>query len=393
MGAVVEELDSSGQKTAGYVYGPGGELLATQTSESGTNVVTWKHLTSFGTGEYSINTQNSTVGRVEFDPLHANVSTTAPSNPPLLEGQGDVSPTHSGSNLSARFGDIFNTTAGCMIDGIPSTCDMAMSLRNRGAGDRVTKALVYNHGTRGIDWYGDVHEEGVAGFTFLEFRSATGGTMGGGYAPDTYSEVLGGTQNSSVTIYGGAALASTAVGAEQPQNAGRLSEAEHAILANDLNRHLLSRKDCIDFVRALLRTVAINTQRPAYDDVRDVLDKIREQGGVVVDADVGKEGHSGEAHGAISANNATMRVASISFAEGEVASAARGSLVLGETLHFAAKHGVFLDSELAWAGYQVAWAQGYNVKGPPKTNDREKNSDYFHNTLQFAACSPNQIKK
>jgi hypothetical protein len=54
---------------------------------------------------------------------------------------------------------------------------------------------------------------------------------------------------------------------------------------------------------------------------------------------------------------------------------------------------VFLDSELAWAGYQVAWAQGYNVKGPPKTNDREKNSDYFHNTLQFAACSPNQIKK
>jgi hypothetical protein len=219
---VVEELDSSGQKTAGYVYGPGGELLATQTSESGTNVVTWKHLTSFGTGEYSINTQNSTVGRVEFDPLHANVSTTAPSNPPLLEGQGDVSPSHSGSNLSARFGDIFNTTAGCMIDGIPSTCDMAMSLRNRGAGDRVTKALVYNHGTRGIDWYGDVHEEGVAGFTFLEFRSATGGTMGGGYAPDTYSEVLGGTQNSSVTIYGGAALASTAVGAEpnfiQPQN-------------------------------------------------------------------------------------------------------------------------------------------------------------------------------
>jgi hypothetical protein len=239
MGGVVEELNSSGQKTAGYVYGPGGELLATQTSDSGTNVVTWKHLTSFGIAEYSINTANSTVGRVEFDPLHADVSTTAPPNPPLIEGQGEVSPNNSGSNLSARFGDIFNTTAGCMIDGIPSTCDMAMSLRNRGAGDRVMKALVYNRDARGIDWYGDVHEEGVAGFSFLEFRNATGGRTDAGYAPDTYSEVRGGTRDSIVNIFGGAALASTTVGAEptylQPQNSGELrvmEEAQSRVTAN-----------------------------------------------------------------------------------------------------------------------------------------------------------------
>jgi len=87
-------------------------------------------------------------------------------------------------------------------------------------------------------------------------------------------------------------------------------------------------------------------------------------------------------------NSATLRVASISFAEEEVMSAARGNLVLAETLHFAAKQRVFTDSELAWAGYQVAWVQGYSVAPPPATNDTEKNSNYFHNMLQFAACNP-----
>ena len=54
----------------------------------------------------------------------------------------------------------------------------------------------------------------MAGFTLLEFRSATGGMLGGGHAPDTYSEVLGDTQNSSVTIFAGATLASTTVDLE-----------------------------------------------------------------------------------------------------------------------------------------------------------------------------------
>jgi len=106
----------------------------------------------------------------------------------------------------------------------------------------------------------------------------------------------------------------------------------------------------------------------------DVFDKVRKQGGVVVDPEVGRRSHSAEAHGAISGNSATLRVASISFAEGKVMSAARGQIVLAETLHFAAKQGVFLDSELAWAGSQVAWGQGYSVAPPPATNDTENNS-------------------
>jgi hypothetical protein len=142
-----------------------------------------------------------------------------------------------------------------MIDGIESTCDMAMRLRNSGAGDRVMKAMVYNHGTGTIDWYGDVHEDptGVAGFTFLEFHSATAtgipGTQGGGHAPDTYSEVLGDTQNSSVTVYAGATLASTTVGLEQtniqPQSGapGTIADLRKSIYDN---KALLSKiNDCL----------------------------------------------------------------------------------------------------------------------------------------------------
>jgi YD repeat-containing protein len=286
IGAVVEELDGSGQKTAGFVYSPGGELLATQTPGNSTNAVTWKHLTSSGTSEYSINTENSTVGRVEFDPLHADVSTTAPTNPPSIEGQGEVNPNHLGNNLSARFGDIFNTAAGCMIDGIPSTCDMAMNLRNRGAGDRVMKALSYNH-ERGVDWYGDVQEEGVAGFSFVEFHDATG-TLGGEiqreetrgeeHAPDTFGEVRGGTRSSFVYIYMGATFASTTSGLQpnyiEPQDTGRVpltgdTFKKYEEVRQKLLKLLLDKNsDCAKFLRTkvgisgsrIARTVA--AQRP-----------------------------------------------------------------------------------------------------------------------------------
>jgi YD repeat-containing protein len=225
-GAVVMEIDSAGQKTAGYVYSPISGLLATQTVVSSTNVVTWLHVTPSGSGEYSVNSSNSSVGRVEFDPLNAAISTTAPPTPPALGGQGEVGPNHFG-NVSARFGDLFNTAGGCYVDGIESTCDMAMSLLNRGAGDRVMKAMVYNKGTKSIDWYGDVHAESVAGFAFIQAMdgktiSGESGRVGSdGSAPDRYGEVLGDIYSSSVTIKAGANLASTSSGFEanylQPQ--------------------------------------------------------------------------------------------------------------------------------------------------------------------------------
>jgi len=382
MGAVVEELDGSGQKTAGYVYSPGGELLATQTLNGSTNVVTWKHLTSFTTGEYSINTQNSTVGRVEFDPLHADVSTTAPPNPPSLEGQGEVNPNSVGSNLASRFGDIFNTTAGCMIDGIESTCDMAMRLRNSGAGDRVMKALVYNRGTGAVDWYGEVHEDGVAGFTFLEFRSATGGIQGGGNAPDTYSEVLGGTQDSSVTIYAGATLASTSAGLE----ANFTQQRNTLPLPSDLRDRVIAtvtnpKGDCADYIKKLLAEVASHNGKFFSDDAVALYNRV--QGDAGFHLKKLEKDYAGVADFKGSkrvvyirpmtlSGNETARV--INHTENGYAVTA-----LNELMHHAKDSGVYTDRMLAEAAYNLLTPWGRFAHPLPKNkNDVEANSKYFH---------------
>jgi hypothetical protein len=132
-GAVVEELNASGQKTTGYVYNPAAEVLAIQTAGS-PDLVTWKHVTAAGTGEYTVNSSNTTVGRVQLDPLAAAVSTSAPSTAPALAGLGEINPGTSGANLASRFGDIFNTSEGCMVNGIEATCKLAMGLLNSEAG-------------------------------------------------------------------------------------------------------------------------------------------------------------------------------------------------------------------------------------------------------------------
>jgi hypothetical protein len=72
-----------------------------------------------------------------------------------------------------------------------------------------------------------------------------------------------------------------------------------------------------------------------------------------------------------------------------------GNYGLAEILHHASGVGIdqYTDQELAWAGYETAWAQGYHVLRPPNTNDVSENSNYFHNELQFRACSPNSQKR
>lgn len=54
-GAIIEEINSSGQKSRGYIYTPGGQLLATQ-QPNAPDMVTWKQRTPAGTSEYTFNT-------------------------------------------------------------------------------------------------------------------------------------------------------------------------------------------------------------------------------------------------------------------------------------------------------------------------------------------------
>lgn len=147
------------------------------------------------------------------------------------------------------------------------------------------------------------------------------------------------------------------------------------------------------FVSSLLFTVAAKTQRPLFSfkfisDPTEIFKAITSpsQLGVSVKPDLEDPG---QAWGALSNQNANIVLKTISFTG---FSWVRGFEILHETLHLAAGKGVFLDSELARAGYQVAWAQGYTVNPPPPTDDRHANSYYFDNLL-FKACNPYQRKK
>jgi hypothetical protein len=96
-------------------------------------MVTWKHNTPAGISQYTVNTYNNATGRTEFDPLGANLSLTAPETPPPGEGDGDVGAGHFGGIMDARWSDFFNISGGCMIDGMASSCGLAMSAVNAGA--------------------------------------------------------------------------------------------------------------------------------------------------------------------------------------------------------------------------------------------------------------------
>ncbi|HKB65751.1 MAG TPA: hypothetical protein VKC61_07815 [Pyrinomonadaceae bacterium] len=110
-GEIIEELSGSGQKNVGYVSLPGGQLLATQTGYSD-QVVTWKHNTPAGTGEYTVNSYNGVMSRIEFDPLGADISLTEPLEPPPGQNEGEIGAGHFGRSygralerfLQSRFG-------------------------------------------------------------------------------------------------------------------------------------------------------------------------------------------------------------------------------------------------------------------------------------------------
>lgn len=131
-GAIVEELNSAGQKNVGYVYAPGGQLLAQQAS----GAVSWIHNTPAGTSKYSTFSSSSYPFRIELDPLGSDVSLTAPITPDTGGGDGDVGAGHFGGLMSGMLSDIFNPSGGCVVDGWSANCSIAAFYVNFGTGNQ-----------------------------------------------------------------------------------------------------------------------------------------------------------------------------------------------------------------------------------------------------------------
>jgi hypothetical protein len=124
-GALIEEINNSGQKSVGYVYAEG-QLLAQQSS----NQVTWKQITAAGTSQYDL-PQSGGPNRVEFDAVGADIGVNAPM-PPDTGGQtGDIGGSHFGGIMDARWSNFFDQSAGCTsFSGELGSCSERMADEN-----------------------------------------------------------------------------------------------------------------------------------------------------------------------------------------------------------------------------------------------------------------------
>ena len=148
-GAIVEEITASGQKHAGYVYSPGGQLVAEEIPGEYGHLA-WKHLTPAGTSTYDYWTHNTYAtdfwNGVELDPLGADVPTSPPPEPPPDEGDGDIGAGHFGGDMTSRYADVWNLAAGCTIDGMAASCSLAMGVFERGAGEESMPSFLLPRG-------------------------------------------------------------------------------------------------------------------------------------------------------------------------------------------------------------------------------------------------------
>ncbi len=130
-GAIIEEINGSGQKQAGYVYYPGGKQLATQTL----NEVVWTHSTPANTTKYEIRSSGGSISRLEFDPVGADVPLGAPSNPDPGSQDGDINGRNIEALMNSRYAALNNPASGCVVDGFETSCANAMSFSNFGTGN------------------------------------------------------------------------------------------------------------------------------------------------------------------------------------------------------------------------------------------------------------------
>ncbi|MGH9970022.1 MAG: DUF4214 domain-containing protein [Pyrinomonadaceae bacterium] len=182
-GQIIEEINSSGQKNIGYVYLPSGKKLAVQSYGN----VAWKQTTPLATTEIHTSSTTSVAGRTEFDPLGADISLTAPPEPPPVIDQGDIGAGHFGGIMDARWTDFFNVSSGCSAAGVAASCSGPMSNSNLEAEMRAF------FGYRWYDLPGNANEaaQGEERYSSIYLPGMSGGL---GYDPE-FNRVIG-----SVTV-------------------------------------------------------------------------------------------------------------------------------------------------------------------------------------------------
>jgi hypothetical protein len=254
-----EEIGSSGEKAAGYVYA-GGELLARQAN----NEVVWEHVTPANSGKYELRA-GGTINRVEFDPLGADVGLFAPPTPDTGGGGGDIGGNHTAGLMDSRYADLANPGGGCVVNGFSASCSEAMIYINFGTGN--STSILAN---ASVTMHDIAHSIGVmfasagASKTVLNV-SGMAGTSGHSSIEWTWvkAEGYGWYYGPVPTAYSGTTamtggIVSLAHSVQSRQSQNTLTNDHTASMQNGLNRasELVDRSRCGNFINALLQRAA-----------------------------------------------------------------------------------------------------------------------------------------
>ncbi|HXD30262.1 MAG TPA: fibronectin type III domain-containing protein [Pyrinomonadaceae bacterium] len=204
-GLVIEELDSGGQKQAGYAFTPQGELLARQVPSNG--YVVLKQISPIGATHYEFSVGDTIIsihGRIELDPAGAGIPLTSHQFS-HVGSHGEI-PNGGTGTSDNRNGAIEFPAAGCTLDGVWVPCSMGF----RGLASGTTRICPDNDcSPRRVDidirfkGGGTVHISGLV--TDPDFNLNQ--TWTGIYGARAYREFFGGNKDNSSMKGGLAALA------------------------------------------------------------------------------------------------------------------------------------------------------------------------------------------
>ena len=313
-GAIAEELNNSGVKVRGYVSLPGGQMLASQND----NNVTWKHNTPVGTGEYSMASSISAIGRTEFDPVGADISLSAPPTPPA-EGDGDIGAGHFAGIMDARWADFFNPNSGFVVNGHEVTAVEAMFFINFGTGlsmrdtagmtgESFANAVISAIGPAAFAPVGAsvIHVnvsgvEGTPGHQTIEWQTVNyGGVSTFAPVPTAYSGTAS-IPGSVVAMAAGLQGPLTTAAPRTPNTKDLISRA----------KGIVAKTDCANWLKKLLAKASEQTGRtPSESSISKVLEDVETQGGVIYGDTIMKAYgfRAATPHGTIEGGNAQIEL-------------------------------------------------------------------------------------
>lgn len=377
LGQVISEVSATGAKQRSFVYA-GGQLLAIQRVTAGGQAVEWPYFDASGASHRVVNVNGFNVKSAENDPLGANAGLFKPITWPPPSSPGKIEPFYGVPELNSA-------TQGCVADGVPIPCDMALPMLTNG----------------------------FATLTHIDPLLASAGKKRPVWIPQDTSYGTANLNTLVVTIYSGSGgyfvWVEETVGQKlSPQNPVSEEIVTDSFTKSEVDQlysgleGILANKRCNDFIAALLTEAGLRARnKPIETDMLKLFNKVTQQKGFAFatkystgPAGTSMQGYNGVS-GSVMHGDAQVLLSSQALTNyGAAHNRTRQFFLytaLGELTHIAGErsyggvygsHG-YGDEGLAIASKVVADRMGIALGPPPDSTNHGASSNYYHNALEF----------